>query len=303
MDVIFGRFFVSFERGERNQQLHLQGVFTCQSQPNSQLAARRLNLLIKNQIPVQRSDNINVTVKPFADTQTRVGVLGYCQKDEGQAHYQSRRLNVTDQELVDGKAAYTAVRYSYLKELPPILNTNIMNLVYNFFCNEHPESFCNMSNIDLLAQVATQFNDRQARNAATARGNPRERPNEYRSVWTGVRDLPARQQAYVTWHRFGVYIRQLLQEMVGDVRGPIKMYQDNKTAKIMAEEVTTKRSNHVDNCLPLRSRVGTSGRGRRALLQHGGHVGGHDDEAGSSRHVGAATVHGYGGVLKYDVGT
>jgi hypothetical protein len=74
MDVIgqtyFVRFFYAFERGERNQQLHLQGVFTCQSQPNSQLAVRRLNQLIKDQIPVQPGDNIKVTVKPFADTQT-----------------------------------------------------------------------------------------------------------------------------------------------------------------------------------------------------------------------------------------
>jgi hypothetical protein len=52
----------------------------------------------------------------------------------------------------------------------------------------------------LLAQIATQFNDRQARNAATAGGNAHERPNEYRSVWTGVRDLLARQQAYATWY-------------------------------------------------------------------------------------------------------
>jgi hypothetical protein len=64
-------------------------------------------------------------------------MLGYCQKDdEGQAHYQSRRLNVTDQELADGKAAYAAVRSRYLKERTTILKTNIMVLVYNFYCNE-----------------------------------------------------------------------------------------------------------------------------------------------------------------------
>jgi hypothetical protein len=51
----------------------------------------------------------------------------------------------------------------------------------------------------LLAQVATQYNNNQARNAETARNNPEERHNEYRSVWTGVRDFLARQQAYVTW--------------------------------------------------------------------------------------------------------
>jgi transposase InsO family protein len=46
--------------------------------------------------------------------------------------------------------------------------------------------------------------------------------------------------------RYGVYVRQLVQEMGGAVRGPIIMHQDNRTAKIMAEEITTKRSKHVD---------------------------------------------------------
>jgi hypothetical protein len=43
-----------------------------------------------------------------------------------------------------------------------------------------------------------------------------------------------------------MYVRQLLRELGHDVVGPIVIYEDNQTAKRMAEEIATKRSRHID---------------------------------------------------------
>jgi hypothetical protein len=45
--------------------------------------------------------------------------------------------------------------------------------------------------------------------------------------------------------RVAMYIKRLLQELGCDP-GPITVYEDNMTTKIMAEEITTKRSKHID---------------------------------------------------------
>lgn len=43
-----------------------------------------------------------------------------------------------------------------------------------------------------------------------------------------------------------VYIKRVLEAMLGDIEGPIVAHEDNQTAKYMAEEVSTKRSKHID---------------------------------------------------------
>jgi hypothetical protein len=48
--------------------------------------------------------------------------------------------------------------------------------------------------------------------------------------------------------RYGEYVRRLIQEMGGVVDGPIVLHQDNQTARRMAEEITTKKSKHIDIC-------------------------------------------------------
>ena len=46
--------------------------------------------------------------------------------------------------------------------------------------------------------------------------------------------------------REAVYIKRLIEAMGGAIKGPITVYEDNETAKHMAQEVTTKRSKHID---------------------------------------------------------
>ena len=46
--------------------------------------------------------------------------------------------------------------------------------------------------------------------------------------------------------REALYIRRLIEAMGGEIKGPIIVYEDNETAKHMAQEVTTKRSKHID---------------------------------------------------------
>jgi hypothetical protein len=49
----------------------------------------------------------------------------------------------------------------------------------------------------LVAQVATQYNYKQQLNETAA--DTKENENEYRVVWTGVRDLLATQRSFATW--------------------------------------------------------------------------------------------------------
>ena len=41
-------------------------------------------------------------------------MLGYCQKDEGQPHYQFKNKGFTHQELAEGKQAYDSVSDTYV---------------------------------------------------------------------------------------------------------------------------------------------------------------------------------------------
>ena len=46
--------------------------------------------------------------------------------------------------------------------------------------------------------------------------------------------------------REAIYIKRLIEAMGGEIKGPIVIHEDNQTAKLMAQEVTTKRSKHID---------------------------------------------------------
>lgn len=46
--------------------------------------------------------------------------------------------------------------------------------------------------------------------------------------------------------RDAMFIRRLLQELGYDITGPITVYEDNQTAKTIAEEIATKRSKYID---------------------------------------------------------
>jgi hypothetical protein len=69
---------------------------------------------------------------------------------------------------------------------------------FSLLNNYVAESQSALSDETLLAQVATQCNDNQTRRADKARNKP-VHPNDYRSIWTGIRDFLAKQQGYVTW--------------------------------------------------------------------------------------------------------
>jgi hypothetical protein len=43
-----------------------------------------------------------------------------------------------------------------------------------------------------------------------------------------------------------MFVKRLLNELGVDLTLPIVMYEDNQVAKLMAEEVATKRSKHID---------------------------------------------------------
>ena len=84
---------LSFESGSKKHNLHIQGVFSILF-PKSPQCVIQLKRILKTHLP-SGGRGYKIMLKPFAPTQTFSAMLGYCTKDQGRPHYQTRNHNVT----------------------------------------------------------------------------------------------------------------------------------------------------------------------------------------------------------------
>jgi hypothetical protein len=97
---------------------------------------KKLIDLIRNQIKatigVKRADGsgCHVYVTAFAPGQSWTAMLGYCSKDMGKPHYADARLNVTDDEIKAGKAAWATARISYEDDRLVLTKKSLFQALY-----------------------------------------------------------------------------------------------------------------------------------------------------------------------------
>ena len=72
--------------------------------------------------------------KPFTDTQTWMAMLGYCQKDAGQAHYRYIAVGVSAAEAARARDAYTTVALTYNQGGRELNKANFGKLLYQVGC-------------------------------------------------------------------------------------------------------------------------------------------------------------------------
>ena len=128
----------SFERGNNNQNLHIQAVMelTCGTDKASETAFKQH---FRAFIPINPSDQGKLTFKPFAEGQTFVHMLGCVQKDLGKPHYKLVSHNVDPAELEEGRRAYADVSADYKTGKITISKAALPDRVYSFwFGNYRP---------------------------------------------------------------------------------------------------------------------------------------------------------------------
>ena len=76
-------------------------------------------------------DGATVMAKSFEGHQTLTEMIGYCLKDTGQPHFQFETLNISPEELHEGRLAYGQVRNAFA-DRKELTKRNLLQLTANF---------------------------------------------------------------------------------------------------------------------------------------------------------------------------
>ena len=83
---------------------------------------------------IQTTDNAKVTVKPLTQGQTLLNMLGYVQKDYGEAHVRLYHTpNIDAAVLRESRTAYNRVSTDYTTGKQKMARSNLDSLVYKFW--------------------------------------------------------------------------------------------------------------------------------------------------------------------------
>ncbi|KAL3674997.1 hypothetical protein R1sor_024945 [Riccia sorocarpa] len=112
---------IALERGDATLQLHIQGVLALLSTSTKAIKEDILKAIgWKNDCPL--GGTICVKALTNKGVHTLVGMVGYCTKDEQELHYEMYSVNVTAQQMEEGKRRYLifgACNYKNRVELTP----------------------------------------------------------------------------------------------------------------------------------------------------------------------------------------
>ena len=100
-------FALGQERGDRRRLLHFQWILRIIT---TEANIERLRRHIRNALHIVPGANMRckISIKLF-NNQSWNYMLGYCQKDSGQAHYRFAKYGVTNQETEQGRQEYASV--------------------------------------------------------------------------------------------------------------------------------------------------------------------------------------------------
>lgn len=123
---------VSMEVGGRANNRHIQGAMMLHAATDARTKAA-LTKMIKAFIGIRPGMKGHVDFKPFEQGQQMDYMIGYCQKDTGQPHYQMAKFGISDDEAAAAREAYNAVKLDYEDGHKIINRNNIMKLTYQYW--------------------------------------------------------------------------------------------------------------------------------------------------------------------------
>ena len=123
---------VSMEVGGRAAHRHVQGAMMLHAATDPRTKAA-LSKMIKEFIGIRPGMKGHVDMKPFEQGQQMDYMVGYCQKDAGQPHYQMVKFGISDEEAAAAREAYNAVKLDYEDGHKIINRNNIMKLTYQYW--------------------------------------------------------------------------------------------------------------------------------------------------------------------------
>ncbi|KAL3681878.1 hypothetical protein R1sor_024834 [Riccia sorocarpa] len=112
---------IALERGDATLQLHIQGVLTAEYEYQGHQRRYTESHWLEERVPT-RGAAICVKALINKGVHTLVGMVSYCTKDEQELHYQMYSVNVTAQQMEEGKRRYLifgACNYKNRVELTP----------------------------------------------------------------------------------------------------------------------------------------------------------------------------------------
>jgi len=98
----------ALERGERNNHLHIQGIYETHCSLDND-ATKEIIGSIKTALNVVKDDNMSICLKRITNGSEGINrVLAYIQKDEGKVHYVLDNFGYSTIELAEAKHHYMA---------------------------------------------------------------------------------------------------------------------------------------------------------------------------------------------------
>ncbi|KAL2609339.1 hypothetical protein R1flu_027912 [Riccia fluitans] len=122
---------LALERGDAFLQLHLQGMVRVKSS-----STRILKREIKEVIGWESNPPVggSVCLKSLCEKglRTVIGLIGYCLKDEGAAHFKFYSKNITEEQKAEGRRMHSIYRASEYKHKLELTPANILDRALQF---------------------------------------------------------------------------------------------------------------------------------------------------------------------------
>jgi hypothetical protein len=123
---------LAFEKGKRNKQLHIQGVVRLQF-PDDKAHCDWLRKQIYEFFPARPCDGYKVAVNPLSLGQTFELMVGYCQKDHGESHYELIVVGLSERDCAIFRSMYGERSETYYGDRDGLYKKTLFDVIYTWY--------------------------------------------------------------------------------------------------------------------------------------------------------------------------